>query len=167
MLKIIACNLSDTQLINTIETLASEIWNEHYTPIIGKTQVEYMLNKFQSKKAMQKQIQKGFLYYLLQNNAQYIGYIGLSINKEEILLSKIYIKSEQRRQGFGAKVIQFIAKLAKENELSKITLTVNKHNTKSINAYKKFGFTIIDSMVMDIGNGFVMDDFKMEKNLLN
>lgn len=44
----------------------------------------------------------------------------------------------------------------------KIQLTVNKHNINSINAYKKWGFKTIDSVVTDIGSGFVMDDYIME-----
>lgn len=31
-----------------LEKLAKEIWNQHFVPIIGQDQVDYMLNKFQS-----------------------------------------------------------------------------------------------------------------------
>ena len=44
-----------------------------------------------------------------------------------------------------------------------ISLTVNKYNTDSIKAYEKMGFEKIDSVVMDIGNGYVMDDYVMKK----
>jgi diamine N-acetyltransferase len=42
--------------IDIVASLAKEIWTEHYTPIIGKDQVEYMLGRFQSKKAISSQI---------------------------------------------------------------------------------------------------------------
>ena len=48
------------QDFSQIETLAREIWEEHYTPIIGAEQVAYMLDKFQSVAAMQKQIKEGY-----------------------------------------------------------------------------------------------------------
>jgi ribosomal protein S18 acetylase RimI-like enzyme len=57
----------------------------------------------------------------------------------------------------------FIEELARENKCSKITLNVNKKNAGSIKAYEKYGFNNIGSIVNDIGNGFIMDDYKMEK----
>jgi len=48
--------VSDEIQIVTIECLAYEIWNEYFTPIIGKAQVDYMLEKFQSKKVITEQI---------------------------------------------------------------------------------------------------------------
>ena len=81
-------------------------------------------------------------------------------------MSKLYIKSSERGKKFGRKAINFIENLAKEKMLYKITLTVNKNNVNSINAYKKMGFVNTGSVVKDIGNGFVMDDYKMEKILL-
>ena len=33
---------------NVIAKLAKIVWHEHYIPIIGKTQVEYMVAKFQT-----------------------------------------------------------------------------------------------------------------------
>ena len=56
-------------------------------------------------------------------------------------------------------------KLAIESGKSVISLTVNKHNSNSIEAYKKMGFEIIRPMVTDIGSGYVMDDYYMEKKL--
>jgi hypothetical protein len=32
-------------------------------------------------------------------------------------------------------------------------------------AYQKIGFEIIEELVIDIGNGFIMDDYKMEKSI--
>jgi RimJ/RimL family protein N-acetyltransferase len=49
--------------------------------------------------------------------------------------------------------------------LNKIALTVNKNNVNSIKAYEKMGFKNVGSVVQDIGSGYVMDDYKMEKTL--
>ena len=57
--------VTDHNQISAIEELAYDIWHEHYTPIIGKKQVDYMLKKFQSSKAMNEQIQNGSLYFLI------------------------------------------------------------------------------------------------------
>ena len=44
-------------------------------------------------------------------------------------------------------------------------LSVNKRNTKAITAYRRNGYDVADSIVTDIGNGFVMNDYVMAKNL--
>lgn len=152
--------------IEVVVNLANEIWNEHFTPIIGKAQVDYMLEKFQSRKAISEQIENGFLYYLVRINKNSIGYIGIYPKQDELFLSKIYIRSSKRGKGYGRKAIQFLEKLAQEKGLRKITLTVNKNNTDTIKAYEEFGFKNLGSVVQDIGNGFIMDDYGMEKTIL-
>jgi diamine N-acetyltransferase len=148
----------------TIENLAKTIWTEHYTPIIGKKQVDYMLDKFQSVEAISNQISdSGYHYYIIRDDNKNTGYIGIQPIDKELFLSKIYVKSSERGKGYGREAMQFIENFAKKKKLKKITLTVNKNNTNSINAYEKMGFSCVASIVQDIGNGFVMDDFKMEK----
>ena len=61
--------------------------------------------------------------------------------------------------------MQFIEDKAKKYHCKIIRLTVNKNNTNSISAYEKLGFINKGGVVKDIGNGFVMDDYKMEKTL--
>jgi ribosomal protein S18 acetylase RimI-like enzyme len=151
--------------IDIVEALAVDIWNEHYIPIIGKPQVNYMLEKFQSKEAMIEQIKNGYTYYLVEEEGRNIGYIGIELKKGELFLSKLYIMSSERGKGYGKKAVQFLEDLAREKKLNKISLTVNKNNVNSIAVYEKMGFTNLGSIVMDIGGGFVMDDYKMEKSL--
>ncbi|MGD1005815.1 MAG: GNAT family N-acetyltransferase [Ignavibacteriaceae bacterium] len=150
---------------DVVEALAVEIWNEHYTPIIGKQQVSYMLEKFQSKEAMKEQIKNGYTYYLVEEGGCNIGYIGIELKKDELFLSKLYIKSSERGKGYGKKAVQFLEDLARGKKLNKISLTVNKNNVKSIAVYEKIGFKNLGSIIMDIGGGFVMDDYKMEKRI--
>ena len=154
--------LTKTQ-IETVARLAHEIWNQHFIPIIGKAQVDYMLEKFQSKRAISEQIESGYSYYLLKADSDHVGYMGICPKEDELFLSKLYIRASQRGKGFGREAIGFLEDLARERGLSKITLTVNKNNTDSIKAYEEFGFTNLGVFVQDIGGGFVMDDYKMEK----
>lgn len=165
MKKIKTVKVSDENLVSVVETLAHSIWREYFPFIIGTPQVEYMLEKFQSKQALLNQIKKdGFLYYLLEDkNGNRVGYFAVVPRQKELFLSKLYVTAENRRRGYGRCAMEFIETFAREKGLSKITLTVNKNNTGSINAYKKLGFVITDSIATDIGSGFVMDDYKMEK----
>jgi diamine N-acetyltransferase len=45
--------------VATVAKLAREIWVQHFTPIIGDAQVEYMLHKFQSSEAIASQLGEG------------------------------------------------------------------------------------------------------------
>lgn len=151
-----------------VELMAKEIWNQHYISIIGKEQVDYMIKFFQNKETIEKQISKeGYLYYIIQNENQNAGYFAIVPNNEnkEMFLSKIYIYLNFRGKGLFKKVIEYIENICKKNSLKRIYLTVNKHNLNTIEVYKKIGFKIIDSAVFDIGNGFVMDDYVMEKTI--
>ena len=155
----------DEARIQTVEKLAYEIWNEHFTPIIGKAQVDYMLEKFQSIKAVSEQIARGYRYYLIRTDEGFIGYTGVQPGEDELFLSKLYITSSQRGKGYGYKVVQFLEGMAKDKGLSAITLTVNKNNLDTIKAYEQFGFENLGPVVQDIGGGFVMDDYKMAKEI--
>lgn len=149
--------------MSLVESLAREIWTEHYTPIIGKLQVEYMLDRFQSRQAIADQIKTGVLYFLIRTDDAFIGYLAVQPKDDELFLSKIYVRSSLRRKGYGRKAVQFVELLAKERNLGKVVLTVNKSNVTSIRSYEKMGFQNAGSLIQDIGNGYVMDDYKMEK----
>ncbi|MBT8260850.1 MAG: GNAT family N-acetyltransferase, partial [Bacteroidia bacterium] len=98
--------------LQTIEDLANIIWNEHYTPIIGKAQVNYMLEKFQSVDAMKQQLEDGYKYYIIKYNEESIGYIAFKIESGNLFLSKIYILKTQRGKGFGKETMNFISNQA-------------------------------------------------------
>jgi ribosomal protein S18 acetylase RimI-like enzyme len=157
--------VSTDEEIGAVEALAREIWTEHYTPIIGPAQVEYMLEKFQSKEAIAGQIREGYSYFLLEERGSRIGYLAVQSREGELFLSKIYVRSSERGRGYARTAVHFAEGFAAERKLARITLTVNKHNRGSIRAYKRLGFEKIEALVQDIGGGFVMDDYRMGKSL--
>ena len=146
-----------------IADLANLIWTEHYTPIIGEQQVAYMLEKFQSALAVEDQVEKGIMYYLLLYQDTHVGYFSFSKNEESLFLSKLYVLNSVRGNGIGRAALSFIEAQAKELDLKKIKLTINKFNTNSIKMYEKMGFVNIEAIVQNIGNGYVMDDYVLEK----
>jgi diamine N-acetyltransferase len=157
--------VSDEDQIETIERLAAEIWNQHFIPIIGKAQVDYMLEKFQSKAAITEQIENGYRYFLFGNRDQNIGYMAALPQAERLFLSKLYLVASERGKGYGREAIAFLEKLAVEKGAGCISLTVNRHNADTIRAYERMGFQSIGTVVQDIGGGFVMDDYRMEKQV--
>ncbi len=161
--------MTDIYLANTkshytiISKLATIVWTEHYTPIIGSKQVTYMLDKYQSENAIEKQINEGAYYFLIRYNGKDVGYFSYYKKETSLFLSKFYVLNSYRGKSIGKKAISFIEKKTNELNCNTISLTVNKYNSNSIKAYEKMGFKKIKDIVTDIGNGFVMDDFFMKK----
>lgn len=157
----------DEHGIKTIAVLAHEIWNEYYPSIIGQAQIDYMLSNFQTPAAIKQQIgQEGFLYYLIQDGkGANVGYCAVVPQKEaeELFLSKIYIKAGERGKGYGKQAVDFLAQLARQMKLAKISLMVCKNNIDAIKAYEKMGFVNTGPVYKDIGGGFAMDDYILKK----
>ena len=145
--------------IKTLAELTNEIWHEYWPCILSAEQIDYMVEKFQSENAIINQMKnENYKYYFINSDNQNVGYVGISPHSDYLFLSKLYIKKEFRHKGIGKAVFEKI----KDFGFDKIQLTVNKYNKNTIDAYLKYGFKIIDSVVSDIGNGFVMDDYIME-----
>ena len=147
--------------------LAREIWNEHFVPIIGQQQVDYMLDQFQSPHAINSQLQSGFEYYLALQDEIAQGYLGLlpDMATRRMMISKIYIRNSARGYGLGNFLLDFVKQQSLERQIEKIWLTVNRHNDATLAWYKRKGFMIVDEVKKDIGNGFYMDDYIMELNV--
>ncbi|GAL90541.1 GNAT family N-acetyltransferase [Jejuia pallidilutea] len=154
-----------TEQCKTTALLANNIWREHYTKIIGKAQVDFMLEKFQSANAIKQQIAEGYMYYIITVEATAIGYISIKKEDKNLFLSKFYVIKPERGKGFGKTAMTFLETKAKALNCNSISLTVNKNNGNAINAYEKLGFNNVGTIVIDIGKGFVMDDYKMCKEL--
>jgi len=151
--------------LHAVEDLAFPIWREHYTPIIGAAQVEYMLQKFQTAKAVKKRISEGYLYYLLEvPPAVPMGFLAVMPESGELYLDKFYLLKGHRRKGHAREALKFLEGMAREKGLSRITLAVNKRNP-AVKVYEALGFRIAGPVVTDIGKGFVMDDYRMVKDL--
>lgn len=161
--------MTEVKIANTknhyhqIAELADVIWREHYIPIVGKPQIDYMLDKYQSAKAIEEQIENGYAYFLLSFDKIPVGYISIKKEENALFLSKIYVLSSYRGKKIGKAAMNYVEGKAKEYKLNAIRLTVNINNTNSIKAYKKLGFVNVGSLVTDIGHGFVMDDYEMIK----
>lgn len=146
-----------------IAELAKDIWRKHYVPIIGKEQVEYMLQKMYNQESLLEQTgKKGHRFFLINDlgTQKTIGFISISSeNEKDFWIHKFYILNEEQGRGLGEKVFQSILKIM--NSPSSVQLTVNRQNYKSINFYFKLGFKINEVADFDIGNGYFMNDFVM------
>ncbi|MCL2529482.1 MAG: GNAT family N-acetyltransferase [Coriobacteriia bacterium] len=154
--------------ISTLAQVADEIWHEYWPGLIGDAQTDYMVEQFQSESALAHAINEdGYLYYLLFEGDRIVGYMGAQPQEDEkrLFLSKLYVYEAERGNGYAAEALKLLELICKESWLKTIYLTVNKGNDLAIDVYKAKGFDIVDSVEKDIGDGFVMDDYIMEKKI--
>ena len=154
---------SDTEL-KEVAVLADEIWHECFVDIISLGQIDYMVEKFQSYKAMTKQIiDQDYSYYAVREDEELCGYLAVKPEKDNrFFLSKLYLRKDKRGRGIASMMLKKVFEEAKNSGKNRVYLTVNKHNDHAIEVYKKTGFVVADEAVTDIGNGYVMDDYIFE-----
>lgn len=146
-----------------ISKLAREIYYEHFVPLIGVEQVEYMLKKFLSESSILQQLDSRYRYIMVYKEKELAGFLAVKREADRMFLSKFYLAKKFRGQGISRKMLHEV--IRESNGLKSIYLTVYKYNKGPIQIYENFGFEIVDSAVTDIGSGFVMDDYIMEKDL--
>ncbi|TQV86626.1 GNAT family N-acetyltransferase [Aliikangiella coralliicola] len=154
--------LATTDDASLLEKVARPIWQEHYEPIIGLEQVEYMLDKFQSREVITEQIEQGFEYFIVSHDKAPVGYMSVEKREKSLFISKFYLNSSVRGKGIGKVMLNKVHQLAKEKECNQLELTVNKYNP-AYQIYLKLGFENRESIQIDIGSGFIMDDYRMIK----
>ncbi len=147
--------------LDLVKQLAIRTWNDHYVPIIGQAQVDYMLNLMYSRSSLEEQMmQKQHRFYLVVlADGAIPGFVSVHQEQEgDWFLNKFYILPGEAAKGLGTLVFEALKHLLLPK---KITLTVNRQNYKSINFYFKNDFKISRVADFNIGNGYVMNDFVM------
>lgn len=148
--------------------LAERIWRVHYPGIIAREQIEYMLERDYALDALQAFLDaphRGL--ELAKTGAEMVGFAAwyLTDRADEAKLDKLYVLPSRQRQGLGGRLIGCVADHAASAGARALILNVNKNNVQAVRAYLKHGFAIRDAVVVDIGHGFVMDDYVMAKSI--
>ena len=148
--------------------LAAEIWRYHYPPIIGVAQTEYMLAQRYAPEVILAELAGGDIWWdTLSEEGEMLAFASSfrADRPGEIKLDKLYVHPQRQRMGYGGALLEHTCERAARLGLRKVVLAVNKRNVIAIAAYKKHGFNIREAVVKNIGGGFVMDDYVMEKAL--
>lgn len=151
--------------IKLLAALADEVWHEYFTSILTVGQIDYMVDKFQSEHALADQLASGYEYWILRAGNVNVGYTGVKVEDGKLFLSKLYVLKPFRGLGYSSAAFRHLETIASARGLSAIWLTVNRHNQHTIDVYLHRGFKVTRTQVADIGNGYVMDDYIMEKEL--
>jgi len=152
--------------VPAISALAREIWQASYPEVITQAQIDFMLEQrygherlYDDLEDADKWLDQAFL------GERRVGFAFSEIHRGEYKLDKLYIHPDVQRQGVGGLFIAHVAERARKAGYPKVILAVNKRNEQAINSYKKYGFVVRETIVDDIGGGYVMSDYIMEKVL--
>lgn len=156
-----------TQDLKTIQEIAYQTWPATYGKILSKEQLNYMLSQFYSEESLKNNVQNGHHFLLAKEDNIALGFVSYEHNyKQEPVtrIHKIYILPQTQGKGIGKLLIDAVEDLAKENHSVALSLNVNRFN-KALTFYQKIGFEIIGEEDIEIGRGYLMEDYKMEKKL--
>lgn len=162
MLKIKNASIEDIPLIRE---LTFKIWPQTYAALLSPEQISYMLDMMYSESSLLRQMKKGSQFIIVNNNDDPVGFAAFFETDQNVFkLDKLYVLPSQQGKGTGKFVIDHIIDELKEKGSSALRLQVKRDN-KARFFYEKLGFNIIEEKDFDIGNGFFMNDYIMEKKL--
>ncbi len=153
----------------TIEHIARQTWPDTFGSILSVEQLNYMLNWMYSQQAIAEQIeQKGHVFLMASDDAgQDVGYVSYEVNYEPTItkIHKLYLLPQTQGQGIGRLLIDEVARRTVVAGNTALSLNVNRQN-RAVQFYERMGFSVVTHEDIDIGNGFLMQDYIMQKPLL-
>lgn len=151
--------------VEALGRLAHEIWHAHYPAIISREQINFMLNERYSPAAIRAGM-AGQCWRAAWLDGAMAGFAhGHAEEAGSWKLDKLYVHPLHQRQGIGRALVQAVAAEARAAGACRLLLRVNRHNATALAAYARYGFRVYGEHVLDIGNGFVMDDYLLEMDL--
>ncbi len=148
-----------------IAALARVIWHEHYPGIINHTQIDFMLAAGYTPQALTAEQARGARFLLARKVQRAVAFAGWSPDPSDATihwLDKLYIAREARGAGVARALLdRAIANMAAR--VATLKLRVNRRNVGAVAAYERLGFAIERADVKNIGHGFVMDDYVMQR----
>ena len=152
------------QDLPVIQKIAALTWEPTYVPIIGRKQVDYMLEKMYSKAALLAQLMKGDIFLIAAMNGKDVAFASYSVEEHQdhvYKLHKLYVLPEKHGEGLGKLLINEVIEKVREAGGKRLELNVNRAN-EAKEFYERMGFNIKKTVDIDIGNGFYMNDYIME-----
>lgn len=121
MIKITEMTFEDFEEIK--EKLQTD-FDEFWTPSILKSELESGLSK----------------YVVAKNDEKIVGFAGVIILPDDVEITNIVTKKQERKKGIGKLLLDKLIEIAKQTEKDNISLEVNEKNIVAINLYKNAGF---------------------------
>lgn len=164
----VTIRLANTEDITTVERLAREIWPVTYGDILSQDQLDYMLDLIYDNALLRDQLlNQQHTFLMAELNGEPVGFAVYSTVATGVCkLHKIYVHQKTQGQGIGKQLIDYIVNQLRSQHFHTLRLNVNRQN-KARYFYEKLGFAVAKEEDIDIGKGYFMVDYVMEKKLAN
>jgi diamine N-acetyltransferase len=151
--------------IPLIRELTFSVWPKTYAPILSQEQIDYMLVMMYSEASLEKQMNEGCQFIIVSDGFEPVGFAAYQeIEPAVFKLHKLYVLASQQGKGTRRFVIDHIIHTIQQQGAAVLQLQVNRNNAAK-KFYEKLGFVVLQEIKLDIGNGYIMDDYVMEKKL--
>jgi GNAT superfamily N-acetyltransferase len=148
--------------------LAHAIWRAHYPGIITVEQIDYMLAQRYRPVLVRQFIARGDLWLAARAGETLVGFAHAHpMQPGDYKLDKLYVQTDLQHHGIGAALMAGVERHCREHGVERLVLRVNRENHKAIRAYLKYGFKIATLIDEDIGEGYVMNDYVMARELVD
>ncbi len=151
--------------IPLIHSLAHKIWPNAYREILLPAQLHYMMELIYSETSLQKQFDTGHHFLIAEENKTPVAFASYNMLKPGVYkLQKLYALPQEQGKGIGKLLINYIIDAIKAEGATSLLLNVNRYNNAK-QFYEHLGFKVISEEDIDIGEGYFMNDYIMEKKV--
>lgn len=146
-----------------VHQLAKSIWPNAFKDILKPDQIEYMLDWMYDVNTLTEQVQTGHLFYMVTLDGVPKGFVGVEPNYPDagtLRIHKLYVETGDHGKGLGKALLEKTIEIGKALDVATINLNVNRFNA-AVDFYKSQGFQIVKEENIDIGRGYLMEDYVM------
>jgi GNAT superfamily N-acetyltransferase len=147
----------------TVSDIAQRTWPVAYREILSPGQLAYMLRRMYDLRALEEHYARGHRFLLALPHDRAVGFAGFEHHYQggsSTRLHKLYVLPHTQGSGAGTALLQAVFAAARTAGNTRVELNVNRYNPAR-HFYARHGFSVLRDEVIDIGEGYVMDDHVM------
>jgi ribosomal protein S18 acetylase RimI-like enzyme len=160
-IKLVEASVKDIPIIREI---AYKTWPVAYGQILSVEQLDYMLSRFYSDDTLACTIEADHQYLLAVSGDDIVGFCSFEIRHDSAHIHKLYVLPAAQKLGIGQKLLQAIEVKVSDAAMNRITLNVNRYNSAK-DFYMRMNYTVGSEIDIEIGKGYLMQDYVMVKYL--
>lgn len=153
--------------LHLVQEIAYATWPSTFSDILSVEQIEYMLNWMYNNQQLVENLDKGHEFYGFFENDKILGFLEVEASVQAstaLKIHKLYVLPSLQGSGIGRQLILQAITCAKVHINNSVILNVNRYN-KAVSFYQKIGFSILKEENIEIGKGFLMEDYIMSLEL--
>lgn len=137
--------------LNTISSLARQIWPVSYKETLSKAQIENMLEKIYSIENLTYENEKlGHVFWIASDESKAVGFISAYVEAHNLWIKKLYILPEEQSKGYGSCLVNVA--LSSYKDVQSISLLVNSNNNNAQQFYLGKGFKEVGRKSVKMGD---------------